>query len=404
MGHRRVVPCDRRDRIDGSRLLQQTQRIRNVHEGTRQAFRSFLGLTLLRTPGYVAYPRWRTDGRGQWRGRTLVRMRAAILETIPAERLSVGVLPDPTAEPGELLLEILACGICGTDLHILDGASYRPDLPFVLGHEPVGRVLAAGSPSDSAWVDKIITMTLFVGCGHCSLCRSGDERLCADLQGLSGVLGFGGGFAGRMVIRTAQAVALPSGLGVLEAASLVDAGATAANAVKVAATTTPDTLVVIVGGGPVGFFAAELLRYEQRALVVVQRSAARRATLEALGHRVVASLEEISERPGALIDCAAAPGVVPWAIKHLQPRGAIIAAAYGPTDAYSLDQVSRKELTIHGIRSGSRKDLTRVLDLAATGSIRTPPLSTWSLEMVNDALDALRAKLVPGKAVVVPAT
>jgi len=331
-------------------------------------------------------------------------MRAAILETIPADRLSVGALPDPSAEPGELLLEVLACGICGTDLHILEGASYRPDLPFVLGHEPVGRVVAAGSPSDSNWVGAIITVTLFVGCGRCALCRVGDERLCVELHGISGVLGLGGGFAERMVIRTAQAVALPSGLGVLEAASLVDAGATACNAVKVARATAPDSLVVVVGGGPVGFFVAELLRHEQRPLVIVQPSTARRATLEALGHKVVPSLDDITERPGAVIDCAAAPGVVPWAIQHLEPRGAMIAAAYGPTDGYSLAQVSRKELTIHGIRSGSREDLSQVLDLAATKSIRIPPLSTWPLDGVNDALLALREKAVAGKAVVVLAT
>lgn len=331
-------------------------------------------------------------------------MRAAILETIPADRLSVGALPDPSAGPGELLLEVLACGICGTDLHILDGDSYRPDVPFVLGHEPIGRVLAAGSQSDSHWVDSIITMTLFVGCGRCALCRGGDERLCVELHGISGVLGLGGGFAERMVIRTAQAVALPGGLGVLEAASIVDAGATASNAIEVARATAPDTLVVVVGGGPVGFFVAELLQHERRPLVIVQPSEARRATLEALGHHVVPSLDDITERPGAVIDCAAAPGVVPWAIQHLEPRGAIIAAAYGPADGYSLAQLSHKELTIHGIRSGSRGDLTRVLDLAATRSIRTPPFSTWPLEGVNDALFALRGKRVPGKAVVVPAT
>ena len=341
-------------------------------------------VSLLRWPWLVAYSMDAPTGGGKWRDGALDRMRAAILEEIPADRLSLGTRPDPSAHSGELLLELLACGICGTDLHILDGSSYRPDLPFVLGHEPVGRVLAAGSPADSRWVGAIVTMTLFVGCGHCALCRGGDERLCVELQGISGVLGLGGGFTERMVIRTSQAVALPRGLGALEAASLVDAGATACNAVRVARTAAPDALVVVVGGGPVGFFVAELLRQEQRPLVIVQPSAARRETLEALGHRVVPSLEDISERPGAVIDCAAAPGVVPWAIHHLEPRGAIIAAAYGPTDEYSLAQVSRRELhdPRHpvGIKGGSepcaRSRCDRVdphaapLDLAPRGDQR----------------------------------
>ena len=68
-------------------------------------------------------------------------MRAALLEAIPTEHLPVRVLADPEPGPGQLLLDVTACGICGTDLHILEGRSYRPRLPFVLGHEPVGRVV-----------------------------------------------------------------------------------------------------------------------------------------------------------------------------------------------------------------------------------------------------------------------
>lgn len=332
-------------------------------------------------------------------------MRAAILTEVPADQLSVGALPDPMPAPGDLLLEVLACGICGTDLHILEGTSYRPEPPFVLGHEPVGRVIAAGSPLDAEWVGTTVTMTLFVGCGNCALCAEGDERLCPDLRGISGVLGLGGGFAEQMVIRTAQAVALPSGLDHLVAASLVDAGATACNAVRVAReAAAPDDLVVVVGGGPVGFFVAELLRHEGRPLIVVQPSAGRRATLEALGHRVVPSLDVMTDRPGVVVDCSAAPGVLAWATEHLGPRGTFVAAAYGPQDNQSLAPLSRKELSIRGVRSGSRADLTRVLELAATRAISTPPISTWSLDNINDAFHALREKEVPGKAVVVPAS
>ncbi len=329
-------------------------------------------------------------------------MRAALLDEIPTAGLRVDVLDDPQPGPGELLLEVLACGICGTDLHIIEGTSYRPEPPFVLGHEPVGRVVAAGSRADGDWIGRLVTLSLFVGCGSCALCGAGDERLCVDLRGISGVLRLQGGFAERMVIRTSQALALPAGLGALEAASLVDAGATAANSVRIALETDRDDVAVVVGGGPVGFFVAELLRHEGRRLVVVQPSAARRATLEGLGHAVVASLDEIAEQPGVVVDCAAAPEVVPWAIEHLGPRGVIVAAAYGPAPGYTLAPLSRKELSIRGVRSGSRTDLQHVVELAATGSIRTPPISSWPLAAINDAIAAIRQKRVSGKAVVVP--
>ncbi len=73
-------------------------------------------------------------------------MRAALLQTIPAVEFRIGPVEDPILNiPNGLLLRVSACGICGTDLHIMSGESYRPDLPFVLGHEPVGTVIAQGT-------------------------------------------------------------------------------------------------------------------------------------------------------------------------------------------------------------------------------------------------------------------
>src|SRR4051812_22098778 len=125
-------------------------------------------------------------------------MRAALLTTIPTQHLESGEIPDPTPGPGELVIEMLACGICGTDLHILDGKSYRPELPFVLGHEPVGRVVATGSSEDADWVGRRVTMTLFTGDGSCAWCRAGDERLCPNLVSITGVVRANGGFADRL--------------------------------------------------------------------------------------------------------------------------------------------------------------------------------------------------------------
>src|SRR5437879_709779 len=114
--------------------------------------------------------------------------------------------------PDELLLRVDACGICGTDLHILSGDSYRPALPFVLGHEPVGTVIAAGEAGGDRWLGRRVILTLFTGCGQCRECRRGQERICARLRSISGVLGVWGGYAESMVIRAAQAVEVPTAL------------------------------------------------------------------------------------------------------------------------------------------------------------------------------------------------
>ena len=274
-------------------------------------------------------------------------MRAALIEAIPTEHLPVREVPDPQPGPGDLLLEVSACGICGTDLHILEGRAYRPELPFVMGHEPVGRVIAAGSSEDASWIGRRVTLTLFRGDGTCPVCRAGDERLCPDLVSITGVLRAWGGFAQLLVIRTGQAVPLPDLLDDAAAASLVDAGATAANSVR-AAGASRDAVTVVVGGGPVGFFTAELLRDAGLPCVVVQPSTVRRETLAALGHAVVPGIRDVTDRPGAVIDAAGAPDVLPWALEVLAPQGTYVAAGYGPIDHLELAPLARKEASSGG--------------------------------------------------------
>ncbi len=333
-------------------------------------------------------------------------MRAALLTAIPADALEFADVDAPVPGPDEVLVQVAACGICGTDLHILDGASYRPVLPFVLGHEPVGTVVQVGSQRSAAWLGRRVTMTLFRGDGDCPACRAGHQRLCPDLKGLLGVFQDPGGFAEQLVVPTGQFVELPASLGFSEAASLVDAGATAANSVRLMGELLgrspygADGLVVIVGGGPIGALVAELARHSGRRCLVVQSSAARRQMISALGHRVVETLEEVPERPVAVIDCAGAPRVLPRAIEMLLPRGVFIAAGYSMVRDLDMATVARKELVAAGVRSGTREDLVGILDLASSGAISVPPVYTWELAQINDALTALREKRVPGKAVV----
>lgn len=328
-------------------------------------------------------------------------MRAALLTAIPTRSLALGTIADPVPAANELLVAVEACGVCGTDLHVLEGTSYRPTLPFVLGHEPVGRVIGAGAQVDGSWVGQHVTCTLFTGCGRCELCQLGDERLCPELVSIHGVLGQNGGFAEQMTIRAAQAVAVPDGLTSDAAASLVDAGATATNTVRVIRDA-PAGPAVVVGGGPVGFYVAELLRAEGRDITIVQPSATRREMLAARGYRVATALTEVLEDPAVVVDCAGAPESLPWAVDRLRPRGQFVAAGYGPVDHLHLAPAARKELLITGVRSGRREDLERILDLVARGMVSNPPLQSWPLEAVNDAIGALRERKVPGKALIHP--
>jgi len=127
-------------------------------------------------------------------------MIAAVLTELPATTLQVVDLPEPLVGPGQVLVRVHACGICGTDLHVMAGESYRPGLPFVLGHEFVGTVVAA--PGDAGdWLGRRVVPTLFMGCGSCPPCLAGDERLCELGARVIGVLGHSGGFAAYVPYR-----------------------------------------------------------------------------------------------------------------------------------------------------------------------------------------------------------
>jgi 2-desacetyl-2-hydroxyethyl bacteriochlorophyllide A dehydrogenase len=328
-------------------------------------------------------------------------MRAAFIDRFPAPGLAIRSVPGLVLEePNQLLVRVEACGICGTDLHILTGESYRPSLPFVLGHEPVGTVVAAGSPAVEHWVGRRVTVTLFWGCGECDLCVRGDERLCVRLESAIGALARWGGFAEHLIIRAEQAVEVPGGLSSPEAASLADAGATARNSVR--ALENQPRYPVVVGGGPVGFLVAELLRADKCVPIVVQRSQARARELEQLGYEVVSSIGGVTTRPDAVIDCTGSPDVLPWALEALLPRGAFIPAGYAVVPEIDMAIVSRKELVIRGVRSGSRNDLVTVLDMASSRRIRLPRIDVWPLTQINEAIEALRRREVPGKVVIDP--
>lgn len=328
-------------------------------------------------------------------------MSAAVLENLPATDLELRSRPVPVPEHGDdVVLRVEACGICSTDVHILKGESYRPELPFTLGHEPVGTVVACGADAE-AWMGKRATMTLFTGDGTCPACLAGDERLCPHLRSITGVLAVDGAYAEFVRVHARQLVEVPESLSSPEVASLVDSGATAANSVRVALEARA-TQVLVVGAGPIGLLAAEMLRADAVAHEVVEHQVLRRAKIAALGHTVVASFDQVAGQSDVVIDCTGAPEVIVPGTAALTPQGLYVLAGYARVPDFDFGIVARKEVTIRGVRSGRREDLLRLISLVASHKVRLPEISMWPLSEVNAALEALRTGAVEGKAVIVP--
>jgi propanol-preferring alcohol dehydrogenase len=244
-----------------------------------------------------------------------------------------------------------------------------------------------------------VAITIFTGCGACAFCCVGDERLCPALVSITGVVNAWGGFAELLVVRAAQAVEVPDQLSSAEAATLVDAGATAVNAAGLVLAHGAKRPVV-VGGGPVGLLVAERLRCAGVRSLVVEPLILRRDVLARLDHETASSIAEVAGSLDAVVDAAGAPEILPWALERLAPRGIHVLAGYGTVPAIDLAPAARKELTVRGVRSGSRADLVEALDLAARGELRLPPISIWPLSRINEAFEALRCGAVDGKAVI----
>ena len=331
-------------------------------------------------------------------------MRAAVLENLPSEQLEIRYVATPAPRPDEVLVRVSLCGVCGTDAHILSGQSYRPALPFILGHEPVGEVVDVGRDVSSEWLGQRVVPAIFSGCGVCELCSAGDQRLCVTGVAVLGVDGSPGGFAEFLSLPVHQAVRVPHNVTDVTAASLVDSGTTAFNACRVVRehTGAGRPRGTVLGLGPLGLIAAQLLvglGYEIRGVEVNE---ARRSAATALGLKVFERLSDLDWPVDFVVECSGAASVIAPALDFLAPRGLLVLAGYSQVPSLDLSPISRKELTIRGVRSGSRDDLESVLRAGGEGDIVVPEPEIFTLTEINAALAQLRSGELPGKALINP--
>jgi len=303
---------------------------------------------------------------------------------------------DPTA--GEVLIEVAACGVCRTDLHVADGELKQGKLPLVLGHEVVGRVVAAGPGVERFRAgDRVGVPWLGATCGHCSHCLAGRENLCDSPQ----FTGYtrDGGYAGYMLADAGYVFALPDAYDDAHAAPLLCAGLIGYRALRFA---DDARSLGVYGFGAAAHLIAQLAVWQGRRVFAFTRPGddEGQAFARSLG---CAWAGDSSEAPPELLDAAVlfAPvgSLVPAALRATRKAGTVICGGIHMSEIPAFPyQILWGERVVRSVANLTRDDGEQFLALAPRVPIRTH-VQTWPLGQANDALDALRAGRVQGAAV-----
>ena len=336
-------------------------------------------------------------------------MRAAVLERF-GEPLVWREMPVPEPAPHEVVLAVRACGIDGTDLKLMDGFGYEPELPFVPGHEISGVVDAVGSAVMDLHPGTPAIVYNFETCGICALCQAGRTQLCLDMGSVMGVLKAHGGMAEYVKVSARQVVPVPAVLSWVDAATCCDAGLTAHHAVDRAALKAGET-VLVAGAGGVGSFVVQLVRRAGARPIVAELGAAKQAWARNMGADAVldgtaqswtADLQAIGAGDGVdcILDIVGTRATMQAGLEALRPGGRMVLVGYTPDDLQAAGKdLAQREIQILGTRAGTCRDLEASASLLADGALRSIVTRTFPMEDVNSALALLRSGQANGRIV-----
>jgi propanol-preferring alcohol dehydrogenase len=309
----------------------------------------------------------------------------------PGRPLREADLPVPEPGPAEVLLRVRACGVCRTDLHVVDGELPDPKLPLVPGHQIVGEDAATGDRLGVPWLGWT--------CGECRYCRSGRENLC-DRARFTGYHR-DGGYAEHAVADRRYCFPLPDAYDDVGVAPLLCAGLVGYRSLRLAGDA---ERLGLYGFGASAHIVAQVARHEGRRVFAFTRSGddeaqalARELGAEWAGDALGPPPEELD----AAILFAPAGELVPAALRALAKGGTVVCAGIHMSDIPSFPyELLWGERTVRSVANLTRSDGEEFLALAPRVPIRTE-VETYALEQANEALDRLRAGRVRGAAVLV---
>jgi propanol-preferring alcohol dehydrogenase len=322
----------------------------------------------------------------------------------PRSPLVAEACVDPEPGPGEVRLRVAACGVCRTDLHVVDGelAPQRPQI--VPGHEIVGRVDAIGPGVEGVGLGERRGVPWLGGtCGACAYCREGRENLC-DAPVFTGWTR-DGGYADTVIARADYCFPLPDGLSDLEAAPLLCAGLIGFRSWRKACEGGPVRALGLYGFGAAAHLLAQLAVHEGQAVYAFTRAGdvAAQDLARSLGCAWAGAADEAPPEPlDAAIIFAPVGALVPVALSAVRKGGIVVCGGIHMSDIpqfpYALLWEERRLVSVANL---TRQDARDYLPLAATAGVKAHVV-TYPLREANAALDDLRAGRLVGAAVLVP--
>lgn len=324
-------------------------------------------------------------------------MRAMVLEK-PQEPLQLQEWDIPSPGAGQVLLRVSACGICRTDLHIVDGELTQPKLPLVPGHQIVGRVGAVGEGVRQFKVgDRVGVPWLGKTCQHCRYCLKGQENLC-DNALFTGYQ-IDGGYADYAIANEQFCFSLPDGYADLQAAPLLCAGLIGYRALRM---TGDAEKIGFYGFGAAAHILIQVARYQGRRVYGFTRAG------DTTGQEFARSLGAVwagasEEKPPEELDAAIifAPvgSLVPTALRAIAKGGTVVCAGIHMSDIPSFPyKILWEERMVRSVANLTRQDGEEFLAIAPQVPVQTE-VQTFPLEQANQALAALRNGQITGAAV-----
>ena len=325
-------------------------------------------------------------------------MRAMVLKQANSP-LVLTDLPVPTPAAGQIRIRVSACGVCRTDLHVVDGDLTEPRLPLVPGHQIVGQVDQLGEGVQMFQIgDRVGVPWLGGSCGHCGFCDSGAENLCDDAVYTGYQIN--GGFSEYTVADAQYCFPLPEGYSDLQAAPLLCAGLIGYRAYRLAANA---KTIGLYGFGAAAHILMQVARYHQQRVFAFTRPGDTDAQQFSLSLGAEWAGDAAQQCPASLdaaIIFAPAGELVPAALKAVRKGGKVICAGIHMSDIPSFPYADLwGERSIHSIANLTRRDAEEFLPMAAQIPVETE-IHVYPLEQVNTALDDLRAGRFTGAAVI----